>query len=128
VAIAHKRLKKIDSLLLFNQIYLIKIDMYKIYKNVAICLIALLSFSQMQAQDTQVSGLVKDETGAGLPGVNVLIKGTATGTTTDAAGKYALSLTDANSTLIFSFIGYTSEEIAVNGRSVIDMSMLPDIT
>jgi TonB-dependent starch-binding outer membrane protein SusC len=102
--------------------------MYKIYKNVAICLIALLSFSQMQAQDTQVSGLVKDETGAGLPGVNVLIKGTATGTTTDAAGKYALSLTDANSTLIFSFIGYTSEEIAVNGRSVIDMSMLPDIT
>jgi TonB-dependent starch-binding outer membrane protein SusC len=102
--------------------------MNKIYKIVTTCLLAVFSFSFALAQSVQVSGNVKDESGNALPGVNVLVKGTTNGTTTDASGNYALSVPDANATLVFSFIGYASEELAVNGRTSIDMSLLPDIT
>jgi TonB-linked SusC/RagA family outer membrane protein len=74
-----------------------------------------------------ISGKVTSETGEGLPGVNVLLKGTANGTTTDAAGSYSLSVPDENGILIFSYIGYTTEEVPINNRSVIDISLVPDI-
>lgn len=75
----------------------------------------------------QVSGTVKDETNNGLPGVNVILKGTTNGTTTDAEGKYVLSLADGSGVLVFSFIGYESREVPVNNQSVIDISMSPDV-
>ena len=73
-----------------------------------------------------VSGKVTTDTGEPLPGVNVLEKGTSNGTVTDAAGKYSLSVTDGNVTLIFSFIGYESQEVALSGRAVIDVGMTED--
>lgn len=78
-------------------------------------------------QPLTVTGTVTDETGRGLPGVNVLIKGTTNGTTTDAEGKYSLAA-EATDILVFSFIGYMKEEIAVNSQTVIDISLNPDIT
>lgn len=72
--------------------------------------LAATSFAQIQ-----VSGLVKDEGGQPLPGVNIIIKGTSSGTTTDADGRYALQ-SEPNATLIFSFIGYEPMEVAVNGQ------------
>jgi TonB-dependent starch-binding outer membrane protein SusC len=75
----------------------------------------------------QVSGQVKDENGIALPGVNVLEKGTTNGTSTDAAGKYILSVSGENAVLVFSFIGYLAEEAALNGRTILDMALLPDI-
>ncbi len=75
----------------------------------------------------QVSGKVTDESGSGFPGVNVLIKGTSTGTSTDTNGKYSLSVDDNNAVLIFSFIGYLSEEVAVGSRTVVGVSMKPDV-
>jgi TonB-linked SusC/RagA family outer membrane protein len=80
-----------------------------------------------QSIAVQISGTVKDETDTPLPGVNVLVKGTTLGTTTDSDGKYVLSIDDENSVLIFSFIGYASQEIPVDKRTVIDISMVPDI-
>lgn len=74
-----------------------------------------------------VSGHVQDENGTPLPGVNVLVKGTTSGTTTDANGAYSLEVPDANSILVFSFVGYEVQEVAVGGRTVIDISMIPDI-
>ncbi|MEN7547646.1 SusC/RagA family TonB-linked outer membrane protein [Rapidithrix thailandica] len=62
-----------------------------------------------------------------LPGVSILIKGTSLGTTTDAKGEYTLSVPE-DAILIYSFIGYTPQEIAVNNQSVIDISMQPDAT
>lgn len=74
-----------------------------------------------------VSGTVTAETGEPLPGVNVIEKGTTNGTTTDANGKYSIMLPEGDVTLLFSFIGYVSQEIAVNGRTMINVSMVEDI-
>lgn len=78
-------------------------------------------------QGLTVTGKIIDEKGEPLPGANVLVKGTTVGTTTDAGGSYSLSLSDGNVILVFSFIGYTSKEVAVNNQSRIDVNLDPDI-
>jgi TonB-linked SusC/RagA family outer membrane protein len=74
-----------------------------------------------------VKGKVTNETGEGIPGVSILLKGTNTGTATDGEGNYSLTLPDGSGTLIFSFIGYLSEEVLVSNRSTINISLLPDV-
>ncbi|HEY0771843.1 MAG TPA: carboxypeptidase-like regulatory domain-containing protein, partial [Sphingobacteriaceae bacterium] len=74
-----------------------------------------------------VSGKVMDEAGLGLPGVNVVEKGTTNGITTDVDGKFSLSV-DENATLIFSFIGYVTQEVAVKGRASFDVQLISDVT
>ncbi|MEQ9468742.1 MAG: TonB family protein [Ekhidna sp.] len=69
-----------------------------------------------------ISGIVTDDTGESLPGVNVTIKGTTTGTTTDLDGNYRLAIED-NSSLVFSFVGFESQEVQVGARSTIDVTM-----
>jgi hypothetical protein len=69
-----------------------------------------------------VSGRVTDDTGEGLPGVNVVVRGTTRGTTTDLDGDYQLTVSGSDQ-LVFSFVGFESQEINVNGRSTIDLSM-----
>lgn len=88
---------------------------------------ASLGYRSEFFQSVQVSGTITDENGAPLPGANVLVKGTTLGTTTDAAGKYTLNVPDANSVLVFSFIGYTSKEVAVNNQTQINVNLDPDI-
>ncbi|MEM9681367.1 MAG: SusC/RagA family TonB-linked outer membrane protein, partial [Bacteroidota bacterium] len=78
--------------------------------------------------DKTISGRVTDENDDPLPGTNVLVKGTTIGTTTDQNGNYRLGVPDEADTLLFTFVGYTTEEAAINGRSVIDMILFPDIT
>lgn len=73
-----------------------------------------------------VTGQVLDEAGNSLPGVNVLVKGTAEGTTTDVEGRYSLSISSDDAVLVFSFIGYETVEMAVGGRTVINITMMPD--
>ncbi|WKV12798.1 SusC/RagA family TonB-linked outer membrane protein [Marivirga harenae] len=80
------------------------------------------------AQDRTVSGTVLDaETGEGLPGVNVLLKGTGTGITTDLDGNYKISVPSDGGTLVFTFIGMAKQEVKIGARSVIDVRMDPDI-
>lgn len=74
-----------------------------------------------------VTGTVVEENSQPLPGVNIMEKGTMNGTTTDADGKFLLNVQDDNSVLIFSFIGYTPQEVLVNGRSVINVALAVDI-
>ena len=76
-----------------------------------------------------VTGRVSDEKGEGLPGVNVLLKGTTTGTTTDADGNYALNVPDAieGGTLVFSFIGYLTQEVPISNRGTIDVKLASDV-
>nr|WKN37767.1 SusC/RagA family TonB-linked outer membrane protein [Tunicatimonas sp. TK19036] len=74
-----------------------------------------------------VSGKVTDqENGDALPGVNVVEKGTSNGTVTDIDGNYSVNVNE-NATLVFSSIGYTTQEIPVNGRSTIDIAMPSDV-
>jgi len=73
-----------------------------------------------------VKGMVSDENG-GLPGVNVRLKGSkATGTTTDINGNYTIAIPDGTGTLIFSFVGYADQEIAVGGRNVVNVRLEPN--
>ena len=90
------------------------------------CLIMLLSVS-VYAQ--KVTGKVTSETdGSPMPGVSVLVKGTSTGTATDSDGSYALNVSDSNGTLVFSFIGYVTKEVSLQGRSVVDLALSEDAT
>lgn len=75
----------------------------------------------------EVKGTVTDEENQPLPGVNVIEKGTTNGTTTDADGNFSLNVQNENAVLVFSFIGYTTQEVAVNGRSVIGVALVPDV-
>jgi TonB-linked SusC/RagA family outer membrane protein len=75
-----------------------------------------------------VEGTVKAETGDPIPGVNVIEKGTTNGTVTDSEGHYVLTVSDGNAILLFSFIGYTSQEIPVNNRTDIAVTLPPDVT
>jgi TonB-linked SusC/RagA family outer membrane protein len=75
----------------------------------------------------QISGKVTSDQGVAIPGVNVLLKGTTTGTTTNAEGAYSLTAPDGSGTLVFSYIGYLTEEVAINNRSTIDASLVADI-
>lgn len=72
-----------------------------------------------------VEGKVTDETGEGLPGVNIVVKGSTQGTITDADGNYVIDAPDG-SVLVFSFIGYETQEIAVGSRTTIDVQMTTD--
>ncbi|QHT67636.1 TonB-dependent receptor [Rhodocytophaga rosea] len=75
-----------------------------------------------------VSGKVSTETGEGIPGVNVLLKSSATGTTSDVDGNYSLSVPDGNGTLVFSYIGYTTKEIPISNQNSINVTLLQDVT
>ncbi len=75
-----------------------------------------------------IRGKVTDEeSGEGLPGVNVLVKETTVGTVTDVDGNYSLTIDDNANTLVYSSIGYTTQEIDIQGRSVINIQLIPDI-
>jgi TonB-linked SusC/RagA family outer membrane protein len=74
-----------------------------------------------------VTGTVTSAEGGLLPGVNILVKGTNIGAVTDVDGKYSLDVPDENDVLVFSFIGYTTQEIAVNGRSIINVALAEDV-
>ncbi len=75
----------------------------------------------MSLQQT-VSGTVKDNDGNGIPGVNIVEKGTTNGTTSDFDGNYSISL-DNDATLVFSYVGYTTQEIVVGDQSSINVTM-----
>jgi len=103
--------------------------MMKIYKNWGLPLVILLMISstQVQAQALQVSGKITDETGNPIPGVNVLEKGTANGTVTDNDGTYKMQFNSPSAVVVFSFIGYETQEIQVNGKAIIDASLTPSV-
>ena len=77
-------------------------------------------------QQKSVSGKVTDSSGASLPGVSIVVKGTTNGTITDGNGNYSLSNIPENATLQFSFVGMKAQEIAVGGQSVVNVKMEDD--
>ena len=85
-------------------------------------------FASASSADVTVNGKVTAaDDGSSLPGVNVYLKGTQTGTITDGDGKYSLSVNDENGILVFSYIGYATQEISIGGRTSIDVSLQPSL-
>tara|TARA_R110002033_G_scaffold42869_4_gene84092 strand:- start:67 stop:3330 length:3264 start_codon:yes stop_codon:yes gene_type:complete len=80
------------------------------------------------SQEKIITGTVTDQAGVPLPGTTVLIKGTNTGTSTDFDGKYSISIPDAGTTLVFSYVGFVTQEILINGQSTINVTLSEDST
>src|SRR5690606_13854034 len=78
-------------------------------------------------QDVSVIGLRTDDTGEPIPGAAVLVKGTTIAVAADMDGRYALAV-PANAVLVFSFIGFQSQEIPVGNQNIINVSLVPDMS
>ena len=103
--------------------------LFKTWKFEALIMLGVLfCFPVWSQAQTMITGTVKDSNAEPMPGVNIIVKGTTTGTTTDNEGKYSLSVSEENSILVFSAIGSTSQEVSVSGRSSIDIVMEDDVT
>lgn len=89
----------------------------------------LISFCIMKinAQSFSITGTVTDNEGIGLPGVNVLIKNTTTGTVTDLNGNYTIELQNRDDIIVFSSIGYISEEVEAGNKTEIDIILIPSL-
>ncbi len=80
------------------------------------------------AQEITVTGKVKDAAdGSSIPGATVIVKGTTTGTVTDIDGKYSIKV-QSNATLVFSYMGYQTQEVPVAGKQMIDVSLAASVT
>ena len=80
------------------------------------------------AQNITVKGKVtSQDDGTGLPGVSIVVKGTSIGTTTDAEGQFSLNAPDQNAVLVFSFIGYKTQEVVVGTQTTFDIAMTSDV-
>ncbi len=82
----------------------------------------------LNAQERQVTGTVTTEEGTTLPGANVMTKGTTIGTITDLDGKYSISVPGDDAILVFSFVGYDSQEIPVGNQTVINIVLVESFT
>jgi TonB-dependent SusC/RagA subfamily outer membrane receptor len=104
-----------------------RINQYKTQTLSSLILVVLTVCSAV-AQDRQITGKVTESQGASVvPGTNITIKGTTTGTVSNADGTYTITVRDNTATLVFSSVGYTSQDIAVGAKSVIDVDLVPDI-
>ncbi len=105
--------------------------MKKIYTSLkTLCLVfSLLLWLPAHAQDKTITGKVTSaDDGLGLPGVNVVEKGTTNGVVTDFEGQYSISVSGNNATLVFTYVGFAAQEAPVNGKSQIDIAMSEDAT
>ncbi|WP_276371017.1 SusC/RagA family TonB-linked outer membrane protein [Chryseolinea sp. H1M3-3] len=82
--------------------------------------------STAQGQFTVSGKVIVAEDQSSLPGVNILVKGTSNGTITDADGNYSINASSAEDVLIFSFVGYNAQEVSVNGRNIVNVTLTSD--
>ncbi|MEJ7911752.1 MAG: SusC/RagA family TonB-linked outer membrane protein [Chitinophagaceae bacterium] len=88
-------------------------------------LLFILQSSLLFAQSKVISGRITDGSGAGLPGVTVTVKGQTMATSTNETGQFSLSIPEGASTLIFSSVGYASQEFSMNGNTTVSVSLQP---
>ncbi|TRZ42940.1 SusC/RagA family TonB-linked outer membrane protein [Robertkochia solimangrovi] len=96
------------------------------FKVIAFLTFMVFSIQSIAAQNTEVTGTITAEDGSPIPYANVVVKGTSTGTSADFDGNYSITVI-GDQTLIFSYIGYITQEVPVNGRSEINIQLIEDI-
>ncbi|CAG5069572.1 TonB-dependent receptor P39 [Dyadobacter sp. CECT 9623] len=105
--------------------------MKRIYKSSAwgVLFCFMLSFATLAvAQDRKVTGKVTDVAGVGIPGATVVVKGTQSGTNTNADGEFSMNVASSNATLIISFVGYKTMEVQVGNQTTLDIKMSDDVS
>jgi TonB-linked SusC/RagA family outer membrane protein len=108
-------------------------QVYSVLLKPTLYVLLLLSFVfttfVANAQDRTITGNVtSSDDSQGLPGVNVIVKGTSTGTVSDIEGNYSVDVPSGGTALVFSSVGFTTEEIAIGAQSIINLVMQADIT
>ncbi len=101
--------------------------MFLMQKKIIALILIIFCIMKIDAQPFTISGSVTDNDGNGLPGVNVLIKSTTSGTVTDMSGNYSIEVRGQEDVLIFSFIGYVSEEVPVLNKTEVNIVMVPSL-
>lgn len=90
-------------------------------------IVLFASHSLLFAQQRTVEGVVTDTDNMPLPGVNVLVKNSTSGTVTDVNGQYRLSISNEVQTLVFSYVGYQTQEVTLGNHTEVNVQMTPDI-
>lgn len=104
-----------------------KLRSHRMVPLLAFCLMTFAGFSA-QAQTTITGQVTADDDGASIPGATVLVKGTSNGVITDIDGNYTIRVQDPNGILVFSYVGYLSEEVPIDNRTTINLNLAPDVT
>ena len=91
-------------------------------------LMALLATFVVHAQSSTVTGKVLGASGEELLGVNVIVKGTRNGTTTGMDGSYTINVASPDAILVFSYLGFTTQELNLNGQSTLNVTMKEDLS
>lgn len=110
-----------------NKNYILKTRLAVRCMSVFLMIALSANFSEALAQSKTISGTVSDSYGMTLPGVSVLIKGSTQGIVTDLDGKYVLTSDQDIGTLVFSYIGYTTQEVAVGNQNILDVTLEEDL-
>jgi len=97
-------------------------------KKLKLLLLVLFSCTVLYAQQRTITGRVTDMETNPLPGVNVVVEGTSLGTVTDIDGKYTIQMGGGQDILVFSYVGYVSQNVNVGNRSVVDVTLQQDLT
>lgn len=96
---------------------------YRVMDNKLVVLKSAAVGEKIEVQEVRVNGRITGPNGEPLAGVSVTIRGTQTGTTTDANGAYSITVPDENAVLVFSYVGYERQEIAVGNRTTINITL-----
>jgi TonB-dependent starch-binding outer membrane protein SusC len=113
-----------------NQLFDSRSVKYKVFENNLVVISPVVENAENKEvrQNQKVTGSVTDAaTGEPMPGVNVVIEGTTTGVTTDVNGKFTIGISKPNSVLLFSFIGYNNEKIALSGQNTVEVKLISEI-
>ena len=113
---------KLSMLFVFAFLFKANANTYSLNTNI------FFKIENIDFQQTTVTGNVTDDAGVPLPGASVLVKGTTTGASTDFDGNYSINISNGGATLVFSYVGFVTQEIAINGQSTINVTLVTDNT
>ncbi len=100
---------------------------YRSMVKVCIALTVLLLYASVSYAQTRVTGrVISGEDGAAIPGANILVKGTALGTITDAEGNFSVEVSSSDAVLTISFVGYKTQDVALAGQTTVDVTLESD--
>jgi TonB-dependent starch-binding outer membrane protein SusC len=106
---------------------MLKMKQLPIWRTTLLLMVAVLFSSLVYAQSRTVKGkITSTEDGTALPGVNITVKGTSTGTITDVDGNYSLNVPSNDAVLVFSYVGFVTQEVVVGTNSTLDVKLVTD--
>ncbi|WP_315817895.1 TonB-dependent receptor plug domain-containing protein [Paraflavitalea speifideaquila] len=99
----------------------------RLLKQLLCCFLFLLALQVARAQDKIITGTISDEKNVPLAGASVSVKGAKSGVSTDAVGNFRITVPASTTALVITYVGYEQAEVAIGGKTVIDLSLQPAV-